>query len=589
MKIQLISNPNENLSIVEQIMINRGIPLSEIKHYLNTTDEDINSPLLFGEEIMKNAADAVFKCIELKKRMLVLVDADADGYTSAAIFINYLYDLFPDYVNSNVDWFLHSGKQHGLSDLETDIQYGLIVVPDAGSNDIEYHKKYAALGTRIVILDHHEAELVPTPAIIINNQMSGYPNKALSGAGVTWQFCRYLDSLKDTEYAGKYLDLVALGLVADMMDLRSIETRHLVTQGFKSENIINPFISGMTEKNAFTIGSKLTPIGAAFYIAPFVNAMVRSGTAEEKELLFQSMLNFKANEKILSNKRGHKPGEMETLITQALRTVTNVKNRQTKTETTAMEGLEATIERDNLLQHKVLLFLLSSKMIDKNVAGLIANRLMAKYQRPCCVLTKTIGIDEQGRQKISYQGSARGCGLAGINNFKDICENTGVVEYAQGHQNAFGLSLPESEISAFLAYTDNALKDISNEPVYYVDYLYYNADFAGRDVLDIAYLSDLWGQNVDEPYVAIQRLKVTKDMVVVYEKKDLTLKITLSNKVALIMFKAPKELCEKLTQQTGYYTLDIVARAAANEYSGNVSPQLKIVDWEITGQSQWDF
>jgi single-stranded-DNA-specific exonuclease len=61
----------------------------------------------------------------------------------------------------------------------------------------------------VIVLDHHETEITPTKysnAIIINNQCSDYSNKALSGVGVTYQFCKYLDSLMDTNYADNYLD-----------------------------------------------------------------------------------------------------------------------------------------------------------------------------------------------------------------------------------------------------------------------------------------------------------------------------------------------------------------------------------------------
>ena len=364
-----------------------------------------------------------------------------------------------------------------------------------------------------------------------------------------------------------------------------METKHLITKGFKEENLHNPFIRGMADKNAFTLGGKVTSMGAAWYIAPFVNAMVRSGEPAEKEILFQSMLNFKAFQKIPSNKRGHKPGEMEDLVTQALRTATNVKNRQTKTEDETLEKLEGLIEKRNLLEHKVLMFLLEPGEVDRNVAGLIANKFMAKYQRPVCMLTKV--TDEKN---ISYQGSARGCDLAGITEFKTMCEATGVIDYAQGHQGAFGLGIPADKIEEFLAITDEMLKDMSDEPIYYVDYVYEDSSFAGQDILDIAYLNELWGKDMDEPYVALKGIKIKKDMVTVYKKRDLTLKITLPNRVSLIMFHAPEDLCDMLqNQNSGYYTMNIVARCAANEYNGYVSPQLKIKDWEITGKSAWDF
>lgn len=76
------------------------------------------------------------------------------------------------------------------------------------------------------------------------------------------------------------------------------------------------------------------------------------------------------------------------------------------------------------MNHKVLLFLLEPGQVDKNIAGLIANKIMAKYQRPTCLLTK---VTDNGT--ISYQGSARGCDKVGINDFKSICAETGLTMY----------------------------------------------------------------------------------------------------------------------------------------------------------------
>jgi single-stranded DNA-specific DHH superfamily exonuclease len=101
-----------------------------------------------------------------------------------------------------------------------------------------------------------------------------YPNKDLSGVGITWQFCRYLDTLLNSSNADKYLDLVALGLDADMMSLKSFETKHLMQKGFKQ--LQNPFFEAMTEKNAYSMKNKINPISVAFYVAPYINAIVRS-------------------------------------------------------------------------------------------------------------------------------------------------------------------------------------------------------------------------------------------------------------------------------------------------------------------------
>ncbi len=370
MKYKLIKPVNSNYNAITQILINRGINYNDIYHYLHTTDADINSPLELGEENLKAAAAALIQCIKAENPALIVVDADADGYTSSALLINYLHDLFPAWVENKLDYFIHEGKQHGLSDcIEIAENYALVLILDAGSNDYPYHEHLADLNIPIIILDHHEAEKISEYAIVINNQLSEYPNKDFSGVGITYQFCKYLDSLLGQKYADQYLDLVALGLTADMMSMRSIETKHLILKGFKQENIQNPFIYSMASHNSFSLGDKITPMGAAFYIAPYINSMVRSGTQEEKELLFSSMLKYKAFLKVPSTKRGHKPGDTERLVDQAIRVANNVKSRQTKTQDEGLKVLEHLIEERHLLDHKVLLLLLEPGQVDRNIAG----------------------------------------------------------------------------------------------------------------------------------------------------------------------------------------------------------------------------
>lgn len=340
--------------------------------------------------------------------------------------------MFPTWISNNVEYFLHSGKQHGLSDCWQNIidkNYGFVICPDSSSNDYIYHQQLSNSGIKILVLDHHLAEKRSSNAIIINNQLSNYPNKELSGVGITWQFCRYFDSLIGTSYADSLIDLVALGNCGDMMSLKSFETRYLITKGFKKENIKNPFVEYMIDKNAFPLSKAdylsndsdmgCTSIGAAFFIVPFVNAVTRSGTAEEKELLFKAMLEHCAFQKILSNKRGHRLGEQEYLIVQAIRVITNVKNRQTRAEEAGIALLEEKI-RDNpsiLNDHKILLFLLGQGEIKPEIRGLIANKFMAKYQRPCCILTY---VDKNGTD--SFEGSMRGYTKSGIENFKGLIE-----------------------------------------------------------------------------------------------------------------------------------------------------------------------
>lgn len=599
MKYKLINKPDEKLSAKEQILINRGIKEVDLYHYMNTTDNDINSPLELGSNNLKDAASALVLAIKQNTPTMIIVDADCDGYTSSALLTNYLYEAFPAFVDSCIEFFIHNGKQHGLEDCIDQIeqkQYKLVIVPDAGSNDYECHKRIHNYGGEVIVLDHHEADFLSPNAFVINNQLSLYPNKEFSGVGIVWQFCRYLDSLLNTNYAENYYDLVALGNMADMMSLQSIETKHLIQKGFEPDNIKNPFIFEMWQKNKFKLGEHITPMGAAFYIAPFVNAMVRSGEQEEKELLFNSMLKHKAFQTILSNKRGHAAGETERLVDQAVRTATNVKNRQTRAEDAGMELVESRINDNNMLDHKVLLFLLEPGEVDKNIAGLIANKIMAKYQRPCCMLTKVQKViphtyDEFPNVVVdeyitTYEGSARGCDKVGVTNFKDICEQTGVVNYAQGHQGAFGLGLSAANIDSFIEKTDEILKDMADEAVYYVDYIWSVNEINPTAICKIAELADIWGKDMDEAMVAIQGIQITKDMLSMM--KSNTVKITLPN-VNIIKFRMPDEEYNQLYSDQGYIEIDAVCKCNINEWNGIKSAQLFLEAYNIVGSCGYVF
>lgn len=109
---------------------------------------------------------------------------------------------------------------------------------------------------------------------------------------MVWKFCSFLDQLMNVNYCDDLMDLVALGCVGDMMDLRPLETHYVIKTGFSK--IVNPFIQAMTIKQEYSIKGHLNPHRASFYIVPGINSVTRIGTVEEKLLLFESMLDFKA-------------------------------------------------------------------------------------------------------------------------------------------------------------------------------------------------------------------------------------------------------------------------------------------------------
>lgn len=156
MDYKLIKPVNKNYSALEQVLTNRGIKYENLNHYINTTDEDINSFLLLGKDKLRKAVSFLLDAVKNNKKTVVIIDADCDGYCSSALLINYLYDIFPTFVDNCIEFIIHEGKQHGLNDCYEKIiqnKYSLVFEPDAGSNDEKYHKILSDNNIKIVVLD----------------------------------------------------------------------------------------------------------------------------------------------------------------------------------------------------------------------------------------------------------------------------------------------------------------------------------------------------------------------------------------------------------------------------------------------------
>ncbi len=130
---------------------------------------------------------------------------------------------------------------------------------------------------------------------------------------------------------------------------------------------------------------------------------------------------------------------------------------------------------------------------------------------------------------------------------------------------------------------------MSDEALYYVDYIYDGVNVNAENILDMADMDSYIGKDIDEPKIAIHNLKVTKDMVTLMSPdKAPTLKIILPNKVALIKFGSSQEEYDKLATD-GYVTLDMVGSCNRNEYNGWVTPQIFMEDYEIVNSCKYYF
>lgn len=581
MKYQLIAPRDEALSAVEQVLFNRGINPKDIEHFKYPSVNDLVSPEKL--EHIKDGVAMLISHIERNDKIFIQVDSDCDGYTSSAILINYLNCLFPHYVQTQISYRIHDGKQHGLltDTIPSDVK--LVIAPDASSNDYEQHKELHDRGIDVLVIDHHEAEKYSEYACVINNQMCDYPTKSLSGAGVVYKFCSYIDQLLGYDYANDYIDLATVGIIADVMDLRDYEIREIILRGM--QGFRNPLLKAMVAKDKFHFeGKQLTPFNIAWYIAPYINAITRSATEQEKLVVFESMIEYLAYKTIPSTKRGCK-GQNETRVEQAVRTCANVKNRQSKAKENASDAVFQTIKDENLLEHKILAIRLDPKYAaDKNLTGLIANGLLDLYCRPVLILNK---VEEEG--KVYWQGSGRGYDKANLGSLRDLLESSGLVQYAQGHAMAFGVSIPEENYDALVQYVDEAYKDFDCSPVYSVDLIWDGAkDLSSHAFAEIADEEKIWGKGVEDPLIAIENFRIYGNQLRLFglDKGKPTLNIQLDDGSSLVKFKSSEEEYELLHSDLGYVIINAVGTCTRSIWG---IPQFNIQDYEIIGRNDYYF
>ena len=590
MKVKLIGE-NYKSDYVNSLLRARGI--QDIEKFLKP-DESCLQDWRDLENIEKGVA--LICALSKNTRVGLVVDCDIDGFSSAAIIYQYLQRIVP---NIQIKYYIHSGKAHGLEEHWKEIRdenFDLVIVPDAGSNDSQYAEQ---LSCPVLVIDHHLVEDTnfASNMVVINNQLSPkYRNKDLSGAGMAYQFCcaigyycgLRLDSFDFANWAEDYIDLAALGICGDMMSGLEIENQYFWHKGFS--NIKNYFFMSLARKQAYSITGKmnasdediidaLNPTSVAFYIVPLVNAMVRVGTQEEKERMFEAFID--GHKMIPSQKRGAK-GTLEEVAIESVRECTNARTHQNKFKDDAVARLEQKIFKYDLLENQILFIRLDDDdKFPSELNGLIATQLSQRYKRPTIVAR----LNDEGY----IRGSIRGLSNSELKSFKEYLDSTGLCEYVQGHDNAAGISILNQNLSELHS---RANKDFLE---YNFGDDYYEVDFERQAmnndleklITDIANHKDLWSQQNNEPMIYVKDLHFTKADIQVMGKNADTLKIV-KNGIAYMKFFA-KNMIEELKAIDGDIKMEVVGRANLNTLMGHVTPQIFIENYEIKKDSIYEF
>lgn len=535
MKIKTLFNKDETVSL-ETYLNKRGI--DNVNKYIKPPANVLDDCYIYD-----NIREAV---IEIKYHILnnhkfcIVIDSDADGYTSAYIMYKYIRLQNP---KCKVKMIVQDGKIRGLDSEKTrkqviDCKPDCLILPDSGTNSAPYTQELFDNGIFLIIADHHapSSDVCKDWGIVVNNQMNHLEcNTELSGCGVTFKLLQALDKEFGTKYSNRFIDLVGVSIISDSMDIRTYENRWFVKYILDDkERIQNPFMYELFDK----LGDTYNQRDISFKVVPLINSVIRCGTVEEKQQLFLAFDNKNVDDTVKMCHHYHQ--EQMAIVSNFI------------------EHHQAEIDE----QANSNITVIDAKDIPQNFSGLIAGKISGLTNKPC-IVGKTI----KGELSGSFRGNIS------IETLRDLPS----VVFAQGHSGACGIRLKTQNLDDFRASVDKM--DISTEREVIASYSANKLqiglfdEFVGHD--------DLWGHELDIPTFYIYNIKInSKDIDVIGKNKN-TIKLSM-NKYVIMFFRLTEE-------QKNMFHLDkhvdlnisVVGKLNINEYYGRRTNQIIVDDFEI--------
>jgi single-stranded-DNA-specific exonuclease len=414
--------------LVSQVLINRGIDSPEQAGlFLSARLSDLHSPFLMKD--MDRAVSRVLAALAQKEKICICGDYDVDGITATALLMLFLRDAGAEvffYIPSRI------AEGYGLSiDAINKIKKQgarLIITVDCGISDVEPVAYAAAQGIEVIVTDHHEPPDVLAPALaLLNPKQPGcpFPFKGLAGVGVAFNLVMALrKQMRDQGlWQGnepnlkKYLDLVAVGTIADIVPMID-ENRILVKNGLPvvAEGS-RPGIRALKQVSGIATGA-VTSTMVGYRLAPRMNA---SGRISDAEMSVRLLL----------------ATEQEEALSLARR-IDEENTRRQQIERSILSDARSMIKADAGMPASLVL---SSPDWHPGVVGLCASRLCEEFNRPAILIAIDAGRGE-GR------GSARS--IQGFDMYGAIKQCAPLLKAFGGHKDAAGLTVRVERIDAFV-------------------------------------------------------------------------------------------------------------------------------------------
>ena len=401
------------------LMVSRGI-VDDIDVVNFMTDEFmLSSP--FDMADMDEAVFTVSEAIENGDKICVYGDYDCDGVTSTTLLVDFLRSKGAD-----VCYYIPSRETEGYglnnSAIDEIARWGvnLIITVDNGISAFDEAEHIYELGMSLVVTDHHQLTdgKLPKAEAVVNphREDNAMDFRDFCGVGVAFKFAVAMDEDNVEDIVERYIDLVAIGTIADVMPLKE-ENRAFVRRGLqKLNNNPRKSLAPLIKRNS----NEITSQDIAFQICPRINAMGRMGDAK------------RAVEFLLCDDAAQAVSACNFLDEE------NANRQQVEQE--IIEDVKKQIKKNPRLVASPVI-VVAGKGYHHGVIGIVAAHILEKYGKP----TFVIGIDENGVAR----GSARS--VEGFNIFEALTACSDDMIQFGGHPLAAGITLKEDMIEKFSA------------------------------------------------------------------------------------------------------------------------------------------
>lgn len=568
-------------NVIYKILLNREINTEEdIREFLEPSLSNLNSPILLKD--MVKASNIILSHLAKKNKIRIIGDYDVDGVTSTYILYEGLRTIGGD-VSYDIPHRVEDGYGINKNLIDKAHKDGVkcIITCDNGIAARDVVDYAMSLGIDVVVTDHHEVpkiikdgnevEIIPEASAVIDPKQAAcsYPFKEICGGVVALKLIEYLFLIKGVdkeEFYEKFLPYAAIATVCDVMPLTN-ENRVIVSEGIKllregKDLGLNALIEAADIKK-----DDIDVYHLGFILGPTINSSGRLESAKEALELFL--------EKDYS------------IALEKAKELRDLNYERQKLTSDAFEVIDEKIQKEGLLdKHKVLI--VYEEGLNESILGIVAGKIKEKYYRPSVVLSDS---------KDLIKGSGRS--IEEYNMFQEFSKSKEYLRSFGGHKMACGLALPLENLDDFIRDVDQKESLTRNDLIrkIYIDGNLELKYISMKLVQDIEALAP-FGNGNSAPKFGAKNLQI-KSLNILGKNKNF-LKMTLSQdniNYTGILFEDSKVFLNKLASSYGREEvmgllngrpsnifIDIVFNLDLNKFNGNVTIQLKIKSYRITGE-----